>query len=135
MKKLLLIVTMSMALGMSSLFIQSEASSPIALDEAIAEFQSRDVSFEVIGQPAKMGFASNYSVPIKLITFAGVTVRARGQLSGSSDIGTVVVGDVYSTTLKFRPPKKATRQGFEATAATKLEKLSSAVGLTMIANQ
>ncbi|MEY3908850.1 MAG: hypothetical protein RLZZ90_757, partial [Actinomycetota bacterium] len=49
MKKMLLMVGVALSLGLSSLFIQSAASTPIALDEAVAEFQSREASFEVIG--------------------------------------------------------------------------------------
>lgn len=129
MKRLLLLLAISLSLGLSSLYIQSEASTPIALDETVAEFQTREAVFEVLGQPAKFGFASNFTVAIKLISLGSETVRARGQLSGAEGISAFLPGEIYSATLKFRPAKRASRQGFEATIGSSLKQISHTTGL------
>ncbi len=134
MKKVLLLVGIALTLGLSSLYIQTSASTPIALDEAVAEFQTREASFEVIGQPVKFGFASNYSVAIKLLSLGDEVVRARGQLSGSREISDFVTGEIYSATLKFSPARKSTRQGFEASIGSILEKTRAATNLPELAS-
>lgn len=134
MKKLLLLVGIALTLGLSSLFIQTSASTPIALDEAVAEFQTREASFEVIGQPIKFGFASNYSVAIKLFSLGDEVVRARGQLSGSREISEFVAGETYSAILKFSPARKSTRQGFEASIGSGLEQTRAATNLPELAS-
>ncbi|MEY3888990.1 MAG: hypothetical protein RI931_112 [Actinomycetota bacterium] len=134
MKKMLLMVSVALSLGLSSLFIQSAASTPIALDEAVAEFQSREASFEVIGQPVKFGFANNYSVAIKLLSLDDEMVRARGQLSGPREISEFVAGEIYVANLKFSPARKATRQGFEASIGSGLEQIKSATSLPALAS-
>ena len=135
MKKLLFMVSISLCLGLSSLYIQGAASNPIALDETVAEFQTREASFEVIGQPVKFGFGANYSVAIKLISLGDETVRARGQLSGPAEISNFVTGETYSANLKFSPARKSTRAGFEATVGSGLEKISAAAGLPRLASE
>ena len=134
MRKLLFLVAVSLSLGLSSLAIQTSASLPIELDETVAEFQTREASFEVIGQASKFGFDSNYSVAIKLMSLSGETVRARGQLSGSKEIATFVPGEVYSATLRFRPAEVATRQGFDAAIEKGLNRISEATALPLWAS-
>ena len=134
MKKLLLLVGIALSLGLSSLYIQTSASTPIALDEAVAEFQTREASFEVIGQPTKFGFASNYSVAIKLLSLDQEVVRARGQLSGSQEISQFVTGETYSAILKFSPARKSTREGFEASIGSGLEQARAATNLPLLAS-
>lgn len=134
MKRLLALVIVSLSLGLSSFYIQSQASVPIELDEAVSEFQTRDSYFEVIGQPSKFGFDSNYSVSIKLISTSGQTIRARGQLSGSPEIAKFIAGETYLAKLKFRPARNGTRQGFEATIGSGLEQVRSSGGLSLLAS-
>lgn len=127
-------MTISLSLGFASLSIQTAASTPIALDEAVAEFQTREASFEIIGLPSKFGFGSNYSVPIKLLSLGGESVRARGQLSGPDEVAKFVIGEIYAASLKFRPARAATRQGFEASIGSNLTQTRSATGLPLWAS-
>lgn len=134
MKKLLLLISISIFLGLASLHIQSEASTPIGLDETTAEFQTRQASFQVIGQPTKFRSTSNYSVAIRLTSIGDDALTARGQLTGPAEISKFVAGDEYSGTLKFRPARAATRQGFEATLGSELQQISKAGGLSLWAS-
>lgn len=127
-------MTISLGLGLASLAIQSAASTPIALDEAVAEFQTRDASFEIIGLPSKFGFDANYSVPIRLLSLGDESVRARGQLSGSNEVAKFVIGETYTSSLNFRPARAATRQGFDASIGSTLSKTRSATGLPLWAS-
>ena len=127
-------VLLALTLGLSSLFIQTEASSPVALNEAVAEFQTRECSFEIIGQPTSFGFASNYTVAIKLVSLGAETVHARGQLSGSAEIAQVVAGEIYSARLNFKPPKHGLRQGFDARVGGEFSRLRPSFGLQQLAS-
>lgn len=116
-KRTILLLASSLALGLVSFGLQYSAARPQALSAAAHDFQKARVTFELLDQPRKFAKSKNYSASIKVV-FAEVPgatagLAARGLLLGDEKLKALQRGAKYGCLMSLSPTALGERAGFK----------------------
>lgn len=130
MKKVWLLLTGSLILGLCSFAIQFSAARPVELNDPISEFATVPVEFQLLDRPTKFSKSNRYTVNIK-ITSAEIgksshNLVARGMLRGAEELAKLQVGASYSCDAELRKSEPAERAGFYASCSSEIILISAA---------
>ena len=138
-KRTILLLVISLALGLVSFGMQNSAARPQALKSAVQNFQKTEVYFEVLEQPKKFTKGNNYSASIKVLSagLAGETVglSARGLLRGSADIKILQRGAKYQCLMSLSPTALGERTGFKGRCNSRPIMVAPAAEQNYLVNQ
>lgn len=116
-KRTILLLVSTLALGVVSFGLQYKAARPSLLITAVQNFQKTEVSFELLDEPRKFAMSQNYWASIKLLA-AGVAgeateLSARGLIRGDVKLKSLQRGAKYQCLMSLSPTASGEREGFK----------------------
>ena len=120
-KRTILLLVSSLALGLASFSLQFSAARPQVLSSTVQNFHKAKVTFEILEEPKKFVGTQSYSASIKVFSASTsdstAQLAARGVLQGDASLRSLQSGSKYRCLMSFRTAALGGRDGFRGSCS------------------